>query len=307
MTILWQVVSNHSYRFAMIPKNSGNPFFDVAYNGCDEEAKRLSYLSNTSIICDYVAPASESEDELAARQQVQILEDMIQEKSYDGIVISALNAELLTPTIDAAMAANIPIVTYDSDAAESKRLIHIGTDNFAFGDMLGSLLLQHSPLGGKYTIVTVFPSPNLAQRVEGVLHALDRSEWTYIGPVGGVDGKGSTEESLIVMHDLASNPNLNAIIPVLGGPMFDFEGWKEFVTTYANLTLVVGDAISTQIELLELGFVNGLVGQLPSEMGRKSVQTLVKVLNKEETQDTLAKQDPTWTCQHSNSKVVQSS
>jgi hypothetical protein len=186
------------------------------------------------------------------------------------------------------------------------------------------------------------------------LHALDRSEWTYIGPAGGVDGKGSTEESLIVMHDLASNPNLNAIIPVLGGPMFDFEGWKEFVTTYANLTLVVGDAISTQIELLELGFVNGLVGQLPSEMGRKSVHTLVKVLNKEETQDTLAEQDPmgtnflkllqipvrlpdvqlknnflgrlkiisyvlftivcasvfalgTWTYQHSNSKVVQSS
>ena len=47
-----------------------------------------------------------------------------------GILISPGDPALLKGDIDAAIAQGIPVITIDSDAAESKRLLFIGTDNY---------------------------------------------------------------------------------------------------------------------------------------------------------------------------------
>src|ERR1700732_4755366 len=50
-----------------------------------------------------------------------------------GILVSVANSKLMTPEIDAAIAAGIPVITIDSDSPESKRLYFIGTNNFEAG------------------------------------------------------------------------------------------------------------------------------------------------------------------------------
>src|SRR5215469_3231317 len=56
-----------------------------------------------------------------------------------GILVSAADANLLGPDIDAAIEQGIPVITIDSDAPESKRLFFVGTDNFNAGMIGGKL------------------------------------------------------------------------------------------------------------------------------------------------------------------------
>jgi hypothetical protein len=73
--------------------------------------------------------------------------------------------------------------------------------------------------------------------------------------------------------------DVQAIIPVGGWPMFDEEGWKDFVNVNRekNLTLIVGDTLDVQMQLMNEGYVDGLVGQLPFEMGKDSIDVLLRL------------------------------
>jgi ribose transport system substrate-binding protein len=74
-----------------------------------------------------------------------------------GIMVSAADASVLSPDIDAAMQAGIPVITMDSDAPGSKRLFFVGTDNYNAGVLGGNLAAKL--LNGKGNVV-VFRLPN---------------------------------------------------------------------------------------------------------------------------------------------------
>ncbi|MGA8029750.1 MAG: substrate-binding domain-containing protein [Bryobacteraceae bacterium] len=76
-----------------------------------------------------------------------------------GILISAADASVMTPDIDAAMSQGIPVVTMDSDAPDSKRLFFVGTDNYNAGTLGGHLTSKL--IGGKGNVV-IFTMPNQA-------------------------------------------------------------------------------------------------------------------------------------------------
>jgi len=89
-----------------------------------------------------------------------------------GILISVADASVLQSEIDAAVAAGIPVITMDSDAAGSRRLYFIGTNNLAAGEMGGKRLI--AKLGGKGNVVffTLGGQPNTDERLQGFKDAL---------------------------------------------------------------------------------------------------------------------------------------
>jgi ribose transport system substrate-binding protein len=84
-----------------------------------------------------------------------------------GILISVADAALLQPEIDAAIAAGIPVITLDSDAAASHRLFFIGTNNLEAGRLGGRRVVEK--LGGKGNVVffTISGQPNTEERLKG--------------------------------------------------------------------------------------------------------------------------------------------
>ena len=80
-----------------------------------------------------------------------------------------------------------------------------------------------------------------------------------------------------------ATPDLGAIVPVGGWPMFAPEGYKAFVNKNrkdidaGKLTLVVADTLKMQLELLRDGYSNGLTGQRPFEMGEKAMDVLLGI------------------------------
>ena len=265
--------AQQKYKFAVVPKAMNNPFFDVARDGCLKRAKELG-----NVECIYKGPI---EHEPAT--EAQIIQDFITQK-VDGIAISVADVAAMTKSIEAATAAGIAVVTFDADAPGSKRLAYIGTNNRDFGLALGKQLRELRPEGGKYAMISGGPgAKNLAERVDGVREALKGSKWVE---VAGSPTFCNDDSALAVqqMADLrTATPDLGAIVPVGGWPMFAPEGYKAFVNKNkkdidaGKFTLVVADTLKMQLELLRDGYSNALTGQRPFEMGEKSMDILLAI------------------------------
>src|SRR5580698_820749 len=71
------------YTFALVPKNTNNPFFDQALAGCKKAEKELA----GKIKCLYIGPGEHG----GGDEQAQMVGDLIT-KGVDGIGVSAANA-----------------------------------------------------------------------------------------------------------------------------------------------------------------------------------------------------------------------
>ncbi len=107
-----------------------------------------------------------------------------------GILISVSDAAVLTPGLNAAVDAGIPVITVDSDAAGSRRLYFIGTNNLDAGRLGGRRVAEK--LGGKGNVVffTIAGQPNTEERLKGFKDAFAAQPGIKIVEV--VDIKGDT-------------------------------------------------------------------------------------------------------------------
>ena len=89
----------------MIPKQVNNPYFDVAFKGAQAAAADLGGTPTQ------VGPSTAD-----ATQQVPFIQTATTQKA-SAILISADDATAVAPALQAAMAAGIPVVGYDSSPA----------------------------------------------------------------------------------------------------------------------------------------------------------------------------------------------
>ena len=75
--------ADKKYVFALVPKNTNNPFFDQARDGCKKAEKELG----GAVECLYVGPGEHGGGE----EQVQVVNDLIA-RHVDGIAVSPSNA-----------------------------------------------------------------------------------------------------------------------------------------------------------------------------------------------------------------------
>jgi len=117
-----------------------------------------------------------------------------------GILVSAADATVITPAIDTAIAQGIPVITIDSDAPASKRLMFIGTDNREVGRMAGRIAVK--ALGGKGSVLffTMPEQTNLKERLNGYLDAFSGSPNIHIAEI--VDIKGDARVAFDRTMDL---------------------------------------------------------------------------------------------------------
>ena len=254
------------YKFAVVPKETMNPFYDQVSTGCMEQA---------SVIGDHVNCVYTGPDHVNATEQAEIVRNLIASGTVDGISMAVIDVDLATELAQEAFENNIPFITFDSDAPLSKRLMYVGTDNVAFGESLGKVLLQLKPGGGRFGVIQS-ASPNVLQRVEGLRKRLTNSKWVEVeeSPKDCLDINSLAQSQ---MYDYAKESAVNAIIPVGAWPMRDEDNWKKYVDTYRNITNVVADTDPGQLDLLAKVYVDGLVGQVPYQMGSLSVAKLLEL------------------------------
>src|SRR3954468_844089 len=250
-------------RFAVIPKALSIPVFNYAKIGAERQAKQYG---NVEILWN--APASA--DQL---KQKEILESAITQK-VDGIAISSLNGDFLTDTIDRAVAAGIPVVTWDSDAPRSKRYAFYGVDDFASGRIMGEEAVRLLNGKGKVAIITSVGASNLQRRLDGIKEGLSKAPGIQV-----VETYDIKEDAVRCAELMASGtsryPDLNAWLSTGGWPIFTRNATA--VVDPAKTKVISFDTIEPGLSLLREGKVTVLVGQKYFGWGSESVKLLYDI------------------------------
>jgi len=293
------------YKFALVPKNMNNPFFDQARDGC----KKAEGESNGAFECVYIGPGEHGGGEEA----VQIVQDLIAKK-VDGIVVSPANAAAMAVAAKAAKDAGIPMLTFDADLlAENKdlRVAYIGTHNYEIGVNLAKIAMQIKPKGGKICIQSGgAAAANHNERMQGIRDTLS-GKASAASPGDRLKGENGWTEidgcplytdddfprSVQQFQDImGKHPDLDAFIPTGGFPQFIPDANRAAVTPFKDkiashaLALVVADTLPVQIDQMKEGLSLGQVGQRPFEMGYKSMKALLDI-----KEGKAAPKDPTYT------------
>jgi len=112
-------------------------------------------------------------------EQNQILENLVSQ-GYDALAISAIAPKDQVGPINAA-AAKAKLITFDSDAPASNRLLYIGTNNFEAGKTCGQQIVKLLPNGGKMAVfVGMLSADNAAQRLAGIEAAIKDHNITIV-------------------------------------------------------------------------------------------------------------------------------
>ena len=103
--------------------------------------------------------------------QNQILQNL-SSQGYDAIAVSVIAPNDQIGVLN-KVAEKSHLITFDSDAAKSNRLLYIGTNNYAAGKALGAQIVKLLPRGGKIAVfVGTFSADNAAQRLKGIVDAI---------------------------------------------------------------------------------------------------------------------------------------
>jgi ribose transport system substrate-binding protein len=140
--------------------NNTSEFWKIAGNGVHK------YELEGKVQVDIKMPPNGKTEE-----QNQILENLVSQ-GYDAIAVSVIAPKDQIPVLNRA-AEKTRLITFDSDAAASKRLLYVGTINYEAGKTLGERIVKLLPQGGKMAVfVGFFSADNAAQRLKGVTDAV---------------------------------------------------------------------------------------------------------------------------------------
>ncbi len=252
-------------RFAVIPKALDIPVFNYAKIGAERTAKEIGGI-------EVLWNAPVSADQL---KQKEILESYITQR-VDGIAISALNGDFLTETINRAIDAGIPVVTWDSDAPKSRRLAFYGVDDRASGIILGEQAIKLLGGKGKVAIITSMGATNLQNRLDGAREALAKAPGIEVVEVFDIK-EDVIRASEIIASGGRRYPDLAAWISVGGWPVFTRNATA--TVDPAKTKVISFDTIDPALDLLREGKVQVLLGQKYFGWGSESIRLLHDIKN----------------------------
>ena len=248
-------------RFVVMPKQLDNPVFNYARIGAMEKARELG----VEVI--WSAPVANDE-----AKQAELLRSFISQR-VNGIAVSCANPEILSGPINAAVAAGIPVTTWDSDSPNSKRVAFYGLDDYKAGEFIARELGELIGGRGKVAVLSGVPdATNLVLRVKGVRDTLRKNcpEAVVLATVYCHDDVDKAVQA--VEGTMRSHPDLAGWAMVGGWPLFSASGLN--AVDPAKTKVVAVDPLKEVWPWIETGKLQVCVGQKVFDWGAKSVELL---------------------------------
>ncbi len=248
--------------YVFLPKGLDNPYWDACRKGMDAEAAKLG------VKAEFLGP--ETSD---AAKQVAIFESVIARKPA-GIAVSPNDPKTVEASIATAMAAGIPVITWDADAPDSQRILYIGTDNVTAGKTAGQELAK--AIGGKGKVAILhgaLTALNAQQRVQGFKDAL--KAYPDIQIVAEEPTEDDPAKSLSIAESLLqAHPDLAAFYGVTGVGVPGAAGAVKQANLCDKVKVVGFDVVPQGIEAMKAGCVAALISQRPYGMTAQALDIL---------------------------------
>ena len=176
-------------RYVFVASNVNLPYWQEAQAGLTDAAKQMG------VKAEMTGP-----DKFDPVGQLAALQQAVASKPA-GILISVTKPDLMQNTINAAIAQGIPVITVDSDAPNSKRVMFVGTDNVRAGQESAKRMADILKGQGQVVVISVPGQLNMDQRLQGVNDTLKKFPGIKI--VQTIDDKGDPR---------VANDNMSALL-----------------------------------------------------------------------------------------------
>ena len=256
----------------MIAKSTGNPVFLSARTGAEAAAKDLTAKTGVEVKIDWRTPDAE-DGQVQANRIAQAANE-----GTDAILISCSDAAKVTGAINDAVAKGIPVMTFDSDAPDSKRFAFYGVDDIETGALVMSELAKQN--GGKGNVAILAGNqnaPNLQKRVKGVKQEAAKSPGIKV--VGTFYHVETPQDAAAeVLRVMKANPQIDGWAMVGGWPLFT----PTLLTDLdpKRVKIVAVDCLPAELPYVEKGIAPVLLAQPTFKWGYVSVEKIFdKVIN----------------------------
>lgn len=250
--------------------------FGIIYPMTYPTYELITLDANETAAKNHVALIVNAPDEANTEQQIRIMESMIKQ-GIDGIAISPVDSAALTPVINKAEAAGIPVVTFESDAPGSKRTAYIGADNFMTGRQ--SAMTVSRLLGHKGMIIVengMEEMLGMKQRLEGFLDYL--AQESSIDVLEVHHNRGSEEQAMSDIETMIdAHPHFDALVGL------DYISASASILIWKakglNRLAISMGVTSTNNDALINGQLAAVISQNETIWGRTIVETLLLASN----------------------------
>jgi ribose transport system substrate-binding protein len=267
--------AENKLKIALIAKSSTNPVFLAARSGAEAAAKELSQKLGIAIEVAWLTPPQE-DGQIQAQRIAQAVNE-----GADAVVISCSDAGKVTGAINDAVARGVAVMTFDSDAPQSKRFAYYGVDDVKTGQAVMAELAQQMGGKGKVAILAGNQNaPNLQKRVEGVKQeAAKHSGIQIVGTFNHIETPQDAAAEVIRVGN--AYPEIQGWAMVGGWPLFTQTLLDEL--NPAKVKIVAVDALPVQLAYVDKGLAPVLLAQPTYLWGHVSVTTVVDKLHGSKT------------------------
>ena len=194
---------SQSYKFTLVNHVTTNPFFTPTQNGAADACKLLG--------CSYQWTGS---DNSVVGQMVTDFNTAVS-AGVDGIGIALISLTAFNQPVEKALAAGIPVVAYNADAAGNPRLSYIGQDLFVSGQEMGQHIVDLVPSGDIALFIATPGSLNIQPRIDGAQATL--KSHSSITPHVVATGAALTQELSTIDAYITGHPSYKGFFAVDGG------------------------------------------------------------------------------------------
>src|SRR5215218_5598584 len=253
-------------KIAMIAKSSDNPVFLAARTGAESAAKELSEKSGRKVEVEWLTPPKEDGEVQAQRVRQAVNEGV------DAILISCSDAGKVTGAINDAVDRGVTVMTFDSDAPQSKRFAFYGVDDARAGQQTMAELA--TLLGGKGNVAILAGNqnaPNLQKRVQGAKdEAAKHPGIKIVGVFNHIETPQDASAEVIRVNN--AYPEITGWAFIGGWPLFATSLLSELNPSKQKVASV--DAIPVELPYVEKGVVPVLLAQSVYLWGDIGVRTI---------------------------------
>ena len=223
--------------------------------------------------------------------QKRMIEDLLT-RGVDGIAVSPIDPVNQRDILNTA-AKRTKLITHDSDAPDSDRLLYIGMDNYKAGRLCGDLVREALPKGGTVMLfIGRLEQDNAKRRRQGVIDAilgrpenanhydapsevLSANGYTVVGTLTDqfdrAKGKANAEDTM------AKFPDIGCMVGLFGyNPPLLLEALAQ-ANKLGVIKVVAFDEDDATLAGVQSGGIHGTVVQNPYMYGFKSVEILAEL------------------------------
>src|SRR5277367_6690565 len=197
----------------------------------------------------------------------------------DGLAISSVSSDALAPVIDRVLKAGIPVVTFNTDNPNSKRLVFAGQDLVQSGREAGKLMAKVLDGKGKVMITTIDAAAQWSlDREKGAREGLKASPGIEVVNTLNT-GTDPQKIYAAIENAMLAHPSISGVLSLECCSTPAAGTWVERNKATDKVKVVGFDLLDQTVQLVQQGDIQATIDQAPEKQGFEAVDLLVKFVN----------------------------